>query len=285
MSYRIKRVAHLTGINPATLRAWERRYHLISPRRTPAGYRVYSDEDVALLTRIKRLTDEGLSIGEAIARVRRGTRPLAGEARAAAVDDARREQLDPLPPLAPAAARAPWERVSALPAERLTEEVLMPLLREVGDLWEHGSTGVAEEHFASAFVREKLVAMREELDTGASGPVAVLAGLPGERHELGMLGAAVHVAAAGWKVVYLGLEVPFDELKRILECVKPALLCTSVLRPMRNEEFRRLAREVRALAPEGTEVVVGGGGVPPGNEKAVPGVRLVDSFSEIFAPA
>src|SRR4051812_50169547 len=84
MSYRIKRVAQVTGINPATLRAWERRYNLIAPGRTDSGYRLYSDEDVAMLSRIKQLTDEGLTIGEAIARVRRGCGPPPASGQAAA---------------------------------------------------------------------------------------------------------------------------------------------------------------------------------------------------------
>src|SRR4051812_50151440 len=75
MSYRIKRVAQVTGINPATLRAWERRYNLIAPGRTHSGYRLYSDDDVAMLTRIRQLTEDGLTIGEAIARVRRAPAP------------------------------------------------------------------------------------------------------------------------------------------------------------------------------------------------------------------
>ncbi|HKP75269.1 MAG TPA: MerR family transcriptional regulator, partial [Longimicrobiaceae bacterium] len=96
MSYRIKRVAQVTGINPATLRAWERRYNLIEPGRTESGYRLYSDDDVAMLSRIKQLTAEGLTIGEAIARVRRASAPLACHAEGLALADVRTQLRDAL---------------------------------------------------------------------------------------------------------------------------------------------------------------------------------------------
>src|SRR5215212_4003907 len=80
MSYRIKTVASLTGISPTTLRAWDRRYDLVEPRRTHSGYRVYSDVDIATLTRVKRLVDRGFKVGQAISLVRRGMQePASGD--------------------------------------------------------------------------------------------------------------------------------------------------------------------------------------------------------------
>src|SRR5688500_14712400 len=72
MSYRIKTVASLTGITPTTLRAWERRYDVVDPQRTASGYRVYSENDIAMLVRVKSLVDKGFKAGEAIDIVRRG---------------------------------------------------------------------------------------------------------------------------------------------------------------------------------------------------------------------
>lgn len=284
MSYRIKRVAHLTGINPATLRAWERRYNLIAPGRTDSGYRLYSDEDVAMLSRIKRLTGEGLTIGEAIARVRRGYAPLASDAAAADVAALRVGLRDALLRFDRAEALAVYDRLAALPPERRSEEVLLPLMREVGDLWERGDCMVPQEHFATAFVREKLAGMIAELDTGAApGPEAVCAGIPGDQHELGLMGAALRLAAHGWKVVYLGVNVPLDDLRRVIQDRRPALLCTSVTSRMDPDTFREVAEELRGLAPRETSVVVGGAGVPPLNGSTPAGVRLAGGFGEMFS--
>lgn len=282
MSYRIKRVAHLTGINPATLRAWERRYGLVAPDRTGSGYRLYTDEDVAMLSRLKALVDEGLTIGEAISRVRRGAEPLPADAGGPSVREARFRLVDALLSYDRRRALEAYEEVMRLPPDRRVEEVLLPALRDVGDLWEASECGIAQEHFATAFVREKLAGIIEDLDTGAArGPEAVCAGPPGEMHECGLMAAAIHLATRGWRVVYLGLNVPLDEVRRVLEQRRPALFCTSVVNRMSVADFRMLARALREAAPPDTEVVVGGPGVPPPFSSAE-GIRVADDLGELL---
>jgi DNA-binding transcriptional MerR regulator len=283
MSYRIKRVALLTGINPATLRAWERRYNLIAPDRTHSGYRLYSDEDVAMLARIKQLTDEGLTIGEAIVRAQRGWQPLENGAEPAEVAEVTAQLREALLGYDRQAALSAWERLEHLPPERRAEEVLLPLMREVGELWEHREAGVAQEHFASGFVREKLAGMIAALDTGAApGPEAVCAGAPGEGHEFGLMACALRLAAAGWKVLYLGADVPLEETRRVVGQRRPALLCTSVVRSHETAEFATLAASLRRLAPAATAVVMGGRGIPQ-NASPPQGVRLAGEVGELLA--
>ncbi len=281
MSYRIKRVAHLTGINPSTLRAWERRYGLVAPDRTGSGYRLYSDEDVAMLSRIKTLVDEGLTIGEAISRVRRGTEPLPADASGPSMRDLRLRLLEALMSFDRRGAVEAYQEVQGLPPERRVEELLLPVLRHVGDLWESNECGVGQEHFATAFVRGKLADIIEDLDTGAArGPEAVCGGVPGELHECGLLAAAIHLATRGWRVVYLGANVPMDDLRRILHQRRPALFCTSLVNAMSIGDFRALAHALREAAPPETEVVVGGPGVPMPYVGAE-GVRVAEDLSEL----
>jgi DNA-binding transcriptional MerR regulator/methylmalonyl-CoA mutase cobalamin-binding subunit len=274
MSYRIKRVAHLTGINPATLRAWERRYNLIAPGRTDSGYRVYSDEDVAMLGRIKKLTDEGLTIGEAIARVRRSSSPLPANAAAPDLGEVRRQLRDSLLRFDRQGALAAYERLAHLSPERRSEDVLLPVMREIGDLW---------QDFASGFVREKLAAMISDIDTGvAPGPEAVLAGVPGDAHELGLMACALRLAAGGWKVVYLGPNVPFDDLRRVMADRKPALLCASIVLRADARAVHGTAEQLRAMAPRETSVVLGGAGIPADAEP-VRGVRFAHTIGDVFS--
>ena len=280
MTYRIKRVAHLTGINPATLRAWERRYGLVAPDRTGSGYRLYSDEDVAMLSRIKALVDEGLTIGEAITRVRRGSEPLPADSAGPSVREARARMLEALLAYDRRGALEAYDLVSTLPPVRRVEEVLLPLVREVGTLWECAEVGVAEEHFASAFIREKLAGIMEDLDTGAGrGPEAVCAGLEGERHEFGLMATSISLATRGWRVLYLGADLPMDELRRVVQHRRPALLCTSVVNAMGTAEFRRLVRELREMTPPETEIVIGGPGLPDSTLVAgIEGVHVADDL-------
>jgi len=286
MTYRIKRVAHLTGINPATLRAWERRYQLLTPRRSPAGYRLYTDEDVAILARIKRLIDEGLSIGEALERVRQTSVPLSPHADAALLEAVRDEIAAALLSMDRPRAQAAWERLSSIPSLRRVDEVLMPVLRLVGERWACGEIGVADEHYATAFAREKLASIFGELEGGiAGGPLAVCAGLPGEYHELGLMGAALHLLDAGWRVIYLGLAVPLEEIGRVAGERRATMVCTSVMRPMSPEEFAVLATDLRHVLPNGTEIVIGGSGIPDSFEPPPDRVRVVAELRELLATA
>jgi DNA-binding transcriptional MerR regulator len=282
MSYRIKRVAKITGINPATLRAWERRYNLIAPGRTDSGYRLYSDDDVAMLSRIKQYTAEGLTIGEAIARVRRTLAPLSPGAEAPELSDVCTQLRDALLRLDRAGALSGYERLAHLPPERRARDVLLPVMREIGGLWEDGTAVVAQEHFASAFVREKLGGMIAELDSGVGpGPEGVCAGAPGELHEFGLMACALQLAAGGWKVLYLGTDVPLAETARVVKERKPALVCTSLVVRRDAAECGEIAAELRGAAPNGTSVVIGGAGVAPGT-RAVDGVRFARCVGEML---
>jgi DNA-binding transcriptional MerR regulator len=284
MTYRIKRVAHLTGINPATLRAWERRYQLLTPRRSAAGYRLYTDEDVAILARIKRLIDEGLSIGEALERVRQTSIAIDPHADPALLDAVCAEMVEALLSMDRPRAQDAWERLSSVPSLRRVDDVLMPVLRVVGERWACGEIGIADEHYATAFAREKLAALIGEMESGiAGGPLAVCAGLPGEFHELGLMGAALHLLDAGWRVIYLGISVPVEEVGRVAGERRASMVCTSVMRPMSREEFALLASELRRVLPDGTEVVIGGAGVPESFDPPPHRVRVVAQLRELLA--
>lgn len=282
MSYRIKRVAKITGINPATLRAWERRYNLIAPGRTESGYRLYSDDDVAMLSRIRQFTAEGLTIGEAIARVRRTLAPLPAGARAPELSDVRAQLRDALLRFDRAGALSGYERLGHLAPERRAEDVLLPVMREIGDLWEDGTALIAQEHFASGFVREKLGGMIAELGGGVGpGPEGICVGAPGEPHEFGLMACALKLAAGGWKVLYLGADVPLEETARVVRERKPALVCTSLVLRRGADECAELAAGLRRAAPRDTAVVIGGAGVAP-ETQPVDGVRFASCVGEML---
>lgn len=263
MSYRIKSVAALTGIAATTLRAWERRYDLVAPRRTDSGYRVYSEEDVATLTQVKALVDRGYKVGEAVEMVRRGAPPLPpADIAAEELTSICGELLERLLELDRSGAVQIYDRLAALPFDRQVDEVLLPLLREVGERWHRGDATVAQEHFTSVFARGRLVGMLESLsDGGRRDREVVCAGMPGEVHEMGLMAVAIHLAMRGWRVVYLGMDVPLDDLRGVVRSRAPELLCSSVILRRPAGECLEMARTLRDLSPESTLVVLGGAGL------------------------
>ncbi|MFN0303836.1 MAG: MerR family transcriptional regulator [Burkholderiales bacterium] len=205
----IRTVSTLTGVNAITLRAWERRYGLVKPIRTAGGHRVYTRADIDSIHKILALVENGVAIGRvtdalptrAVAAKRGGDRGQWERDREqvfaaiAQFDEARLEALYN-------------ELLSLHPMERVTHEVLMPVFRALGEHWQTGVGGIAEEHFLGVFLRNKLGARYHHRGTGTAGPKLLLACLPGEQHETGLLlfGLAAH--DHGFRLVLLGADMP-----------------------------------------------------------------------------
>ncbi|MFT7518615.1 MAG: DNA-binding transcriptional MerR regulator [Kiritimatiellia bacterium] len=254
MGYRIKTVSELTGIPRHTLLAWHRRYDLIEPDRTDAGHRVYSDSDVATLVRVKEMLDQGLRIGEAVEFLqgRASETPVATDHPVRVILLA--ALLDYDRPLA----AAHLKRLAHMSFQSQLDDVLSPLLQELGDGWHDGLISVSQEHFASAFVREAMIAMLANLDHGPKGgPVVLSAGIPGEPHELGMLSTAIKLTLRGYRQLYVGLNLPIKELALLAERQSAKLVCQSgILMP--PEEIEAHAIQLRKLLPPWTTLAIGG---------------------------
>jgi MerR family transcriptional regulator, light-induced transcriptional regulator len=253
----------MAGISPGLLRAWERRYGLIEPKRTDSGYRVYSPQDVELLSAAARLVGAGHSISE-VARlgpeeIRRAAGQL--EARAPGETLPVAPGLEGLRTAIDAAIRGAMQAIEhfdrerfedallsvmglgALPPAAACEEVLLPLLRAIGDAWERGTMSVAAEHFGSALVRAKILGYLQYLARPGQGPRMVCACPEQERHEGGLLAFAVHAAASGWDIVYLGASTPVSEAIDTAVQLKAAALALSI-----TDDSADVAALISALA-------------------------------------
>ena len=285
MSYRIKTVATLTGITPTTLRAWERRYDVVDPQRTTSGYRVYSERDIATLVRVKSLVDKGFKAGEAIELVRRRAQePSSTRLGGDSLHHLRSQLTGALLRLDRSTATQVAAQLVATPYDRQIDEVYFPLLRQMGEMWMNGDATVAQEHFASAFVRERLVGMLDGIaDPSADAPEAICAGAPGELHEFGLLGAAVHLAMRGWRITYLGADLPVDQIGPVAHQRRPALLCSSLVLSRSTSDCLALAAALRAAAPSGTAVVIGGRGLADGlPPEPAEGIFFLRRISDLF---
>ncbi len=260
-AYEIGEVARLTGLSPTRLRAWERRYELVRPRRQPNGYRAYSADQVALLRVFGRLVSEGGRIGDLAGRT--------PDELARLIEERATGSGSPLSALLRAIQALDREGLEHLVAqllalhglEGLGRQIVLPLAVEVGDLWALGRLPVASEHLVSEVIVHTL---KSGLRVARqAGPRVVGAGLPGERHEWGFLCALAEIQGRGWNVEYLGPDLPLDDVAETAWRLRPdRIALTGCLVDTVARALPGLARLASRLPP-GQVVVLGGCGTEP----------------------
>jgi hypothetical protein len=271
-SYEIQEVSELTGLSAARLRAWERRYAVVRPERQPNGYRSYSASQVALLRAFAKLVEGGARIGDLALEPREAVIGRAEEGGSglsvlgAIVEAIRRYDRDRLEALVGA-------QMAHLGLSRFAEEIVQPLATQVGDLWALGRLPIASEHLASEVI---VHALKEGLRVGiGEGPLLLAAGLPGERHEWGLLATLVAAQGEGWKVRYLGADLPLAEVVQAAWALRPAAVALSASDPDLVERNLPALSHFTATLPPGVRAVIGGrGALPAGNNLRRHGFQL-----------
>ena len=227
---RIGEVARRTGVAVPTLRAWERRYGLLDPDRTDGGHRLYRESDVARVRAMSELLDEGWSAAPAARRVLQEPaqvtplRAVPGGGGSDAVSGLMgRLEAAILAFDAPSADLAVDDVLIRLEIPTALDEVILPVLRRLGDGWQEDPSVIAREHFATNTLRPRLQRL---LRTGAaSARQSCLAVAPeGEEHDLGLLAGSVVAAHAGWRIHYLGPRTPTAVIERSVTDLAPQVV-------------------------------------------------------------
>lgn len=261
--YSIKTVCNQTGIQAVTLRAWERRHEVLTPHRADNRYRLYSERDIALLQWIKQRIDQGSAISSVI-------------------NDLRSMQRKGLWPDAVPAALAthPIQRATASPNEysrrlyqalihhdeatandlfreihasfdmlTLTTKIVCPTLTAIGDAWYIGEIRVATEHFASNYIRGKLLSLYQAYPTHRNGPYIMVGCAPTEQHEIGSLMLAILLRINGYRVEYLGADIPLDDLLDYASYEKPRMIILSAFMESSALELKHFQEKANKLRP------------------------------------
>jgi DNA-binding transcriptional MerR regulator len=216
-NFPIRTVAEITGVNAVTLRAWERRYGLIKPSRTPKGHRLYTNDDIRLIQEILDRLSQGISISQ-ITRELLESAASAGKQTADTWDNYRSRMLDAIVSFDEQALDAVYnDAMSLYPVDIVTIRLIMPLLEELGDRWQEQTGSIAEEHFFSVYLRNKLGARFHHQNLKNTGPKLTVACLPGEHHEFGVLLFALTAHNRGFQIVLLGADLPLSELKHVAQ--------------------------------------------------------------------
>ena len=262
--YPLRAVMRRTGLSADVIRAWERRYGAVSPARSDGRQRLYSEDDVVRLSLLQRATSAGHSISEIANLDADALKALVGQGLPRDVErrDIAASVLDESLAATEAFDGVTLEQtlkrvVLSLGAERFVDEIASAFLREIGDRWHAGTLSPAHEHMASHVVRRVLEWLGDAYDPGPRAPRIVVATPAGEMHELGAMVVAAAALSEGWRTIYLGPNLPANEIASAAERSGAELVALSVVYSDDNRTAEELRKTARAL-PKNVGVLVGG---------------------------
>jgi len=269
--YNIKAVCAQTGIRPVTLRAWERRYTLLTPYRTNSNYRLYSERDVAVLRWLKSRVDSGQAISAAVIEYKELRRdgkwpdmPPTFQGHISAASTTTPSSLfaarlfATLKSLDESTAGTVLSEVHAMfDLATVCLEVITPCLVRIGEGWHRGEILISTEHFASNYLRGRLMTLLHTYPASRNMPRIVVGCAPGERHDIGSLILALLLRREGYRVDFLGAGVPAPDLIDYLRAERPSLVCLAAIS---EESARELAEVQDKLAEVRPPIKLGIGG-------------------------
>lgn len=268
-------VSRRTGLKPDVIRAWERRYGAVQPSRTVTNRRSYSDEDVERLLLLRQATMAGRQIGQvsdlstdelrllvasdqaALARAPRGIHTNSDDAASSeshlsaclsAVENLNSQEL-----------QFQLDRAAVdLSHQKLIEEVMSPLLDQIGCLWEEGKLRITHEHMASSVIASFLGTVRLSFAPPDAAPPIVVGTPSRQHHELGALIAAATAASEGWRVTFLGANLPAEELAAAARQTAAGVVALSLVYPGDDPHLERELVRLRRLLGQSVHLIVGG---------------------------
>jgi MerR family transcriptional regulator, light-induced transcriptional regulator len=297
--YNIKAVSQKTEIQSVTIRAWERRYQLLSPKRSENGYRLYSERDIAILGWVKKQVDDGFSISSVVAEFRQAinsknwpeavinekgplpSRVSVSESAGTLADQFTRAlcRIDER-----MASDIFSEALGSFNLQQLCETILIPTLVEIGSRWERGEVNVSIEHFASYLIEGKLQSIYHSLPLHSSAPKVMVGCGPDELHEIGSLIFAILLRDSGYRVEFLGPDIPLEDLALYAKNEKPRLIILSAT--LKNSALKLIyfGSLMEEITPR---PIFGFGGAvfnsDPGLISQVPGVYLGRTLTDSLA--
>ncbi|WP_238473828.1 MerR family transcriptional regulator [Paenisporosarcina cavernae] len=254
--YNMKAFSQLVGISPGTIRAWERRYHILCPIRNDIGHRLYTDADVDMILWLQNKIETGFTISQAVS--------LFEQRNAFEIDDVKKDQTDQkrVERIQEELVHAflSFDEISAqqlldqtfnlFTLEKVFFDILSPVLFKVGNLWEEDKITTAHEHFATSIIRSRISGIMQSFPANPMLPKVLAVCGPGEWHELGLQIFSIYLKRKGYDVVYLGSTVKDGDIKSVLPMIRPQLLILSVTLDRNLPKTIELLHELQESFPE-----------------------------------
>jgi len=275
ITYPLGAATRLTGLSAEVLRAWERRYGAVRPPRTPGGTRRYRAQDLERLRLLKAAVDAGNRIGD-VARLDEAELIQRANPNRETSDQRLEQTLSALKGLnGTESQRLLANQLSALGPVRFASDFALPLVREIGERWATGRISIASEHLASGLLRSMLGSALQPNALSLMGSRIVFATPSGEPHELGLLMAALSAMGAGAAPIYLGAQLPLEELLQAVERTKASALALSLVTIGVDAAAKTIAKLRAGLAPE---VQLWLGGAAASRLPPIAGVECIQSL-------
>jgi MerR family transcriptional regulator, light-induced transcriptional regulator len=288
--YSIKDLEHLSGIKAHTLRIWEQRYNIITPKRTDTNIRLYDDIDLKLVLNISLLKDHGFKISE-IAKM--SAADMTHEVMA--ITEKKLNYPDQIQTLTISMIDLDEDRFEKIMSTNILQQgfeqtminIIFPFLTKIGMLWQTGAIGPAQEHFITYLIRQKLiVAIDGQLPSRKTVPKKFMLFLPdGELHELSLLFANYLLRSRQHKVIYLGQSLPFQDLCAAFQVHKPDYLLSIITSTPSQNEVQPYVEKLASRFPD-TQLLLSGFQVvsqdiaAPDNTTIIRNIRELIEFAE-----
>jgi MerR family transcriptional regulator, light-induced transcriptional regulator len=287
--FSIKDIESLTGVKAHTLRIWEQRYGMITPKRTDTNIRYYDEADLKKLLNVSLLNRNGYKISE-IASMNAET--LMQEVLKLSREKSDYEnQLQALTLTMLELNESAFEQllnksILQMGLEKTMMNLIFPFFRTIGIMWQTGSINPAHEHFITNIVRQKLiVAIDGQQNLSDIWSKKFMLFLPeGEFHEIGLLFANYAIRARGGRVVYIGANVPFNDLSTVYRVYSPDYLFTVVTAPLLGGESGSAYLDKLSKSFPEAVIYATGGTLTNDSDLTVPtNVRIIADLKEMLS--
>jgi MerR family transcriptional regulator, light-induced transcriptional regulator len=274
--YLISTVSKRSGVKSDLVRAWERRYQAVKPTRTDGGHRVYTDLDIARLKLLNQATGSGHSISQianltldelksllkkesdSVSQIPESSIPLNGNRLHVAEDYVQKCYASVLAFDAHALESNFENAIVELGTEIFIEKLLNPLLTLIGDRWRTGELRPVHEHMASSIVRSLTYILRNNSPCSPNAPKMIVSTPINQLHELGALLAGIIAELKGWKVTYLGANLPAEEIAAAVRFTNATAVTISISYKTDDLSIAKELRRLRKLIGNDVALVVGG---------------------------